>query len=40
VEWLALEPKYSEETSPSAALSTTNPIWPDTSSNLGLRGGK
>jgi hypothetical protein len=30
------KPKCSEETCPSASLSTTNPIWPD----QGLRGGK
>jgi hypothetical protein len=41
VEWkLAGEPKYSEKTCPSAALSTTNPTWPDPYSNLGRRGGK
>jgi hypothetical protein len=27
------KPKYSEETCPSAALSTTNPTWPDLGSN-------
>jgi hypothetical protein len=30
VEWLAREPKYSEETCPSATLFTTNPTWFDT----------
>jgi hypothetical protein len=39
VEWLAREPKYSEKTCPSAALSTTNPTCcPDT--NPGRRGGE
>jgi hypothetical protein len=39
VEWLAGKPKYSEETCPSAALSTTNPTCcPD--ANPGHRGGK
>jgi hypothetical protein len=32
--------KYSEETCPSATLSTTNPTWPDPGSNWGRRGGK
>jgi hypothetical protein len=34
------KPKYSEKTCPSATLSTTNPTWPDSSSNAGRRGGK
>jgi hypothetical protein len=34
------KPKYSEKTCPSVTLSTTNPIWPDSGSNPGLRGGK
>jgi hypothetical protein len=34
------EPKYSEKTSPSTTLSTTNPTWPDLGSNPGRRGGK
>jgi hypothetical protein len=34
------KPKYSEKTCPSAALSTTNPTWPDLGSNPGRRGGK
>jgi hypothetical protein len=34
------KPKYSEETCPSANLSTTNPTWPDLGSNLGRSGGK
>jgi hypothetical protein len=34
------KPKYSEKTSPSATLSTTNPTWPDPGSNPGRRGGK
>jgi hypothetical protein len=34
------KPKYSEETSPSATLSTTDPTWPDLGSNPGRRGGK
>jgi hypothetical protein len=29
------KPKYSEKTCPSAALSTTNPTWPDLGSNPG-----
>jgi hypothetical protein len=31
--------KYSEKPYPSATLSTTNPTWPDLSSNSGCRGG-
>jgi hypothetical protein len=31
--------KYSEKTCPSAALSTTDPTWPDQGSNPGHRGG-
>jgi hypothetical protein len=31
------KPKYSERTCPSAALSTTNPTWPDPGSNPGHR---
>jgi hypothetical protein len=39
VEWLAGEPKYSEKTCPSGALSTTNPTCcPE--ANPGRRGGK
>jgi hypothetical protein len=34
------KPKYSEKTCPSATLSTTNPAWPDPSSNVGRCGGK
>jgi hypothetical protein len=34
------KPKYSENTYPSATLSTTNPTWPDLGSNPGRRGGK
>jgi hypothetical protein len=34
------KPKYSEKIRPSAALSTTNPTWPDPGSNAGRRGGK
>jgi hypothetical protein len=34
------KPKYSEETYPSATLSTTNPTWPDLGSNPGRRDGK
>jgi hypothetical protein len=34
------KPKYSEKTCPSAALSTTNPTWPDPGSNPGRRDGK
>jgi hypothetical protein len=34
------KPKYSQNTYPSATLSTTNPIWPDPGSNPGRRGGK
>jgi hypothetical protein len=34
------KPKYSEKTCPNATLSTTNPIWPDRSSNPGRHGGK
>jgi hypothetical protein len=34
------KPKYSEKTSPSATLCTTNPTWPDLGSNPGRRGGK
>jgi hypothetical protein len=34
------KPKYSEETCPSATLSTTNSTWPDPGSNPGRRGGK
>jgi hypothetical protein len=34
------KPRYSEETCPSATLSTTNPTWPDLGSNPGRRGGK
>jgi hypothetical protein len=34
------KPKYSEETCPSATLSTTNPTSPDLLSNPGHRGGK
>jgi hypothetical protein len=30
--------KYSEKTSPSATLSTTNPTWPDPGSNTGRSG--
>jgi hypothetical protein len=37
---LAGEPKYSEETCPSATLSTTNPTSPDSGLNPGRRGGK
>jgi hypothetical protein len=33
-------PKYSENTCPSATLSSTNPTWPDLGSNPGRRGGK
>jgi hypothetical protein len=33
------KPNYSEETSPNAILSTTNPIWLDLGSNPGRRGG-
>jgi hypothetical protein len=32
--------KYSEETCPTATLSTTNPTWPDLSPNQGRRGGR
>jgi hypothetical protein len=39
VEWLAGKPKYSEETCPSAALSTTNPTFYKYA-NPGRRGGK
>jgi hypothetical protein len=38
-DWQA-KPKYSEETCPSATLSTTNPTWPDPGWNPGRRGGK
>jgi hypothetical protein len=34
------KPKYSEKTSPSATLFTTNPTWPDSDLNLGHCGGK
>jgi hypothetical protein len=34
------KPKYSEKICPSATVSTTNPTWPDVSSNPGRRGGK
>jgi hypothetical protein len=34
------KPKHSEKSSPSAALFTTNPIWPDLGSNPGRLGGK
>jgi hypothetical protein len=34
------KPKYSEKTSPSATLTTTNPTWPDPSSKHGRRSGK
>jgi hypothetical protein len=34
------KPKCSENTCPSATLSTTNPTWPDPGSNPGRRGGK
>jgi hypothetical protein len=34
------KPKYSEKTSPSAILSTTNTTWTDPNLNLGCRGGK
>jgi hypothetical protein len=37
---LAGEPRYSEKTCPSAALSTTKPTWLDTGLNPGRRGGK
>jgi hypothetical protein len=33
------KPKYSEKTSPSAILSTTNPTWPDPGSNQGRHVG-
>jgi hypothetical protein len=35
-----VKPKYSEETYPSAVLSTTNPTWPVLGSNRGRRGRK
>jgi hypothetical protein len=34
------KPKYSEETCPSATLSTINPTWPDPGSKPGRRDGK
>jgi hypothetical protein len=34
------KPKYSVETCPSATLPSTNPIWPDLSSNPGRRSEK
>jgi hypothetical protein len=34
------KPKYSEETCPSATLSTKNPTWPELESNPGRRCGK
>jgi hypothetical protein len=34
------KPKYSENTCPSATLSTTNPTWPDPGLNPGRHGGK
>jgi hypothetical protein len=34
------KPKYSEKTSPSAALSTTNPTWPGLGSNPDRRSRK
>jgi hypothetical protein len=34
------KPKYCEKICPSAALSTTNPTWPDPDSNPGRHGGK
>jgi hypothetical protein len=34
------KPKSSEKTCPSTTLPTTNPTWPDPSSNPGRRGGK
>jgi hypothetical protein len=34
------EPKYSEKTCPSATTSTTDPTWPDRSSNPDCHGGK
>jgi hypothetical protein len=37
---LAVEPKCSEKTCPSATLSTTNRKWPDPGPNPGRRGGK
>jgi hypothetical protein len=37
---LAGDPKYLEETCPSAALSTTNPTWSDFGPNQGRRCGK
>jgi hypothetical protein len=41
VEWeLAEETEYSENTCPSATLSTTNPTSPDLGSNPSRRGGK
>jgi hypothetical protein len=40
VQWLAREPKYSEETCPNVASFTTNPTYRDPGSNKGLRGGK
>jgi hypothetical protein len=38
-EWQG-KPTYSEETCPIAALSITDPTWPDTCLNSGRRGGK
>jgi hypothetical protein len=35
-----MRPQYSEKTSPSSTLSTTNPTIPDLGSNAGRRGGK
>jgi hypothetical protein len=41
VEWrLVGETEVLGENLPSATLSTTNPTWPDPSSNPGRRGGK
>jgi hypothetical protein len=39
-EYWQVKPKYSENTCPSATLSTTNPTWLDPGLNPGRRGGK
>jgi hypothetical protein len=39
VECLESKPKYWEKICPSAALSATNPTWPDQGSNPGRRDG-
>jgi hypothetical protein len=40
VDWMAGETEVLKENCLSAALSTTNPTWPDLGSNLDRHGGK